>query len=51
VFTLIGSAIALNEQILLQHVAGLCFVVIGVILGTGYIDEQFRKKRSHRLSS
>ena len=51
VFTLIGSAIALNEQILLQHVAGLCFVVIGVILGTGYMDEQFRKKRSHRLSS
>ena len=43
VFTLIGSAVFLNEVISSRHIIGLILIVIGVIFGSGAAEDMWRK--------
>ncbi|CEG25552.1 drug/metabolite transporter (DMT) superfamily permease [Bacillus sp. B-jedd] len=45
-FSLIGAAMLLNEQITLAHLIGFLFIIAGVLFGSGAFEEwvNFRKK-------
>jgi drug/metabolite transporter (DMT)-like permease len=43
-FALIASAIFLGETITLAQVIGFILIIIGVILGTGYVDHRLQKR-------
>ncbi len=45
-FGLISSAIFLNEQVYWYQTFGFLFIVIGVLFGTGYIENHFFKSRT-----
>ncbi|HZG71179.1 MAG TPA: EamA family transporter, partial [Chondromyces sp.] len=44
-FSLIGAAIFLGEPIYASHFIGLLFIVSGVILGSGSLEELLLKNR------
>lgn len=48
-FALIGSFFLLGEPIYLSQLVGFFFIVCGVLLGTGYIEQILYTKRKHRL--
>lgn len=39
-FTLVGSAVLVGEKITSAHIIGLIFIVAGVILGSGIVDDK-----------
>lgn len=47
--TLIGSAIMLDETITSLHIVGLFFIVTGVLLGSGALEEMMKKRRLNGL--
>ncbi|MBU8907347.1 DMT family transporter [Desertibacillus haloalkaliphilus] len=47
-FGVISSAIFLGEAIVMTHIFGFLFIVIGVLLGTGYMDEKLVRKINKR---
>jgi drug/metabolite transporter (DMT)-like permease len=44
-FTLLGSVLFLKETIYIEQLVGFLFIVIGVVLGTGYIDDYIDNKK------
>lgn len=44
-FSLLGSALFLGESIVSSQILGFLFIVAGVILGTGYVDERLKRSR------
>ncbi|MBT2687432.1 DMT family transporter [Bacillus sp. ISL-47] len=48
-FTLLGSVLFLKETILLEQIIGFLFIVAGVVLGTGYVDEYIVSKRKEKV--
>jgi drug/metabolite transporter (DMT)-like permease len=44
-FALIASAIFLGERITMSQVIGFILIIIGVILGTGYLDIKLKKNK------
>ena len=44
-FSLVGSMIILNEQITAFHIVGLLFIICGVLLGSGTLEELLLRKR------
>ncbi|MER1984901.1 MAG: DMT family transporter [Solibacillus sp.] len=51
IFALIFAAIFLNEPILLAHLIGLVCIVIGVLFGTGAMEEIFKKWKNKKSDS
>lgn len=47
-FGILGSALFLGEKLTLLHLAGLVFVVAGVILGSGAAEDLWKNKRLAR---
>ncbi|QKS71265.1 DMT family transporter [Paenalkalicoccus suaedae] len=47
-FALIGSYYFLGEQIFVSQLIGFVFIVLGVLLGTGYIEARFLARRQKR---
>lgn len=47
-FSLVGSIIILNEQITVFHFIGLVFIISGVLLGSGTLEEMLLRKRQSR---
>lgn len=47
-FSLVGAMIILNEQITFFHLIGLIFIICGVLLGSGTLEELLLKKRKSR---
>ncbi|OLO42885.1 EamA family transporter [Alkalihalophilus pseudofirmus] len=47
-FGLVFSALWLGEKITLLQLTGFIFIVLGVLLGTGFIDEYIRKKINNK---
>lgn len=41
-FTLIGSVLFLGERIFIEQIIGFIFIVLGVILGTGYLEDRLK---------
>ncbi|WP_409254111.1 DMT family transporter [Bacillus sp. SCS-153A] len=51
-FSIVGSSLFLGEQILLKHFIGFCFIVFGVLLGTGTFRVLMKlRKKQHPLSA
>lgn len=50
-FSLIGAAIFLNEIITAYHLLGLLFIIIGVLLGSGAVEELMIKRKASRTGS
>ncbi|MBS4191926.1 DMT family transporter [Bacillus sp. FJAT-49705] len=48
-FSLIGSAVLLNEEITPVHLFGLMLIVSGVIFGSGALEELIKKRRRRGL--
>lgn len=44
-FTLVGASILLDEVIMWIQIVGFCFVVMGVLFGTGYIDNLLLQRK------
>lgn len=44
-FALLGSFFILDESLYISQFIGFAFIVAGVLLGTGYIEQQWMKKR------
>ncbi|WP_280770993.1 DMT family transporter [Salipaludibacillus daqingensis] len=44
-FALLGSFFLLNEALYLSQLIGFAFIVIGVLLGTGYVEQQWLRRR------
>jgi drug/metabolite transporter (DMT)-like permease len=49
-FTLMGSVLFLKETIYLEQIIGFLFIVAGVVLGTGYVDDYIVSKRREKVS-
>lgn len=49
-FTLAAAAVFLGESILLNHLIGLIFIIVGVFLGTGSLEYILREKRKKQLN-
>lgn len=45
-FSLIGSAIFLNETITNRHLTGFIFIIFGVILGSGAAEDLYKKHKT-----
>jgi drug/metabolite transporter (DMT)-like permease len=51
-FSIVGSSMFLGEQILSKHFVGFCFIVLGVLLGTGTFKALLkRRNKQHPLSA
>lgn len=50
-FGVISSAIFLGERIVPSQILGFIFIVTGVLLGTGYIEEKFVERNQRRYQS
>lgn len=50
-FTLIGSAIFLNEKITHQHILGLVLIVTGVLFGSGVAEDMWNKYKTKKSVS
>ena len=48
IFALLFAAIFLREPILVNHLVGLVFIIIGVLFGTGAMEELVKKYKSRR---
>ncbi|WP_100330296.1 DMT family transporter [Bacillus xiapuensis] len=48
-FSLMGAAVILGETILPSHFIGLLFIISGVLLGSGSLEELILQKRHSRL--
>lgn len=48
IFALLFAAIFLREPILMNHLVGLVFIIIGVLFGTGAMEELVKKYKSRR---
>ncbi|GEL08828.1 DMT family transporter [Salisediminibacterium halotolerans] len=46
-FALIGSFFFLGEQIYLTQIGGFILIVFGVLLGTGYIEQQYLRTKKY----
>ncbi len=49
-FALVGSILFLNETISWFQIAGFMFIITGVILGSGYLDERMRNGKGSDLT-
>ncbi|TYR75120.1 DMT family transporter [Rossellomorea vietnamensis] len=47
-FSLVGSSIFLGEEILSKHLVGFCFIVLGVLLGTGTFKLLLKKRKNQK---
>ncbi|HET7628864.1 MAG TPA: DMT family transporter [Bacillales bacterium] len=47
-FSLVGSALLLGETIRLPQIVGFLFIVAGVLLGTGYLEQVIARKNDDR---
>ncbi|WP_421385064.1 DMT family transporter [Bacillus salacetis] len=51
-FSIVGSSMFLGEQIQAKHLIGFCFIVLGVLLGTGTFRALLkRRKKQHTFSA
>lgn len=50
IYGLIGSALFLREKIELVHILGLFFIIIGVLFGSGWLED-FLKNKKHSISA
>ncbi|MFG6115470.1 DMT family transporter [Halobacillus sp. MO56] len=50
-FSLTGSYLFLGERIMAGQLFGFLFIVMGVILGTGALEQSIRKKNKKRMAS
>lgn len=50
-FTLIGAYLFLGEQIVLTQILGFILIVLGVLLGTGYVDSVLIKQKNRMHNS
>lgn len=48
IFALIGAAVIIGEEMHMSQVVGCLLIVIGVLIGTGGIEEWIRKRKQHR---
>ncbi|MDV2582234.1 DMT family transporter [Alkalibacillus haloalkaliphilus] len=44
-FAIIGSAVFLNEAIMLEHIVGFVLIIVGIFLGTGAIEYLLKRRR------
>lgn len=51
IFALTGSVVILNEQMHLSQILGCMLIIVGVLIGTGGLDEWIRKRRQHHGTS
>jgi drug/metabolite transporter (DMT)-like permease len=47
-FTLVGSVLFLKEKILFEQLIGFLFIVVGVVLGTGYVDDYVVRRKGRK---
>lgn len=45
-FSLLAAAAFLGESITLAQIIGFILIVVGVVLGTGYLDERLKRKKA-----
>ncbi|MGM0844851.1 MAG: DMT family transporter [Bacillota bacterium] len=50
-FSIVGSSIFLGEEILSKHIVGFCFIVLGVLLGTGTFRALMKKRKNTKYLS
>ncbi|WP_102347523.1 DMT family transporter [Bacillus sp. Marseille-P3661] len=50
-FSLMGSALFLGERIVMEHIIGFIFIILGVILGTGTVEFYIRKRKKYKMGS
>ncbi|MBB5172262.1 EamA family transporter [Texcoconibacillus texcoconensis] len=50
-FSLIGAFLFLGESIYVTQVIGFFLIVTGVLLGTGYVDSQIKKKKKNAMEN
>ncbi|WP_456271107.1 DMT family transporter [Bacillus sp. AK031] len=50
-FSIVGSSIFLGEHIQSKHMVGFCFIVLGVLLGTGSVRAWIKKRRNQNQLS
>jgi drug/metabolite transporter (DMT)-like permease len=48
-FSMVGSAVMLGEKITQHHLLGLLFIISGVLLGSGTIEEILLKKKKQAI--
>ena len=47
IFALMGAVVILNEQMHLSQIFGCLLIIIGVLIGTGGLEEWLRKRKQH----
>lgn len=47
IFALIGSVVILSEQMHLSQIFGCLLIILGVLIGTGGLEEWIRKRKQH----
>jgi drug/metabolite transporter (DMT)-like permease len=50
-FSIVGSSIFLGEDIQSKHIVGFCFIVLGVLLGTGSARAWIKRRRNQKQLS
>lgn len=50
IFALIGAVVLLNEHMHLSQIFGCMLIILGVLIGTGGVEEWIRKRRHHPAS-
>ncbi|MCA1066241.1 DMT family transporter [Rossellomorea sp. AcN35-11] len=48
-FSLVGAAVFLNETVTYYHLIGLFFIVLGVLCGSGTLEEMVMKRKQKRF--
>ncbi|MGF2616015.1 DMT family transporter [Rossellomorea vietnamensis] len=50
-FSIVGSSLFLGEEIQPKHIVGFCFIVLGVLLGTGTFRALLKKRKNQKQLS